>query len=369
MLRLNVDNIALWVSIIFIILSPLENIFRTEQIVYIIGIGILGLAVLWRYKIFINNSMYLLAFMGYIFISTYWSIAEDAFNSLIVIYAELLFLFLQLQFNYNKEGCFKIKIAFIIQNLILLIICYMYGSYMDSRFWIKSATSGADPNYLAGWFIIPLCFEVELLMVNGVKKIYKILFLIEIIVSFYYIMQTASKSGFIANVFVIIIAILYNFKSLIREHPRRAIGITVLFSIGILVIFNYMPAYLLQRLANGDMTGTGRFPMWLVIGSEMLNDPLKVILGFGTGAVKYYTGTGLVSHNTFLDLLFNEGIIGISFFICYIKKSLIKTKSPYIIIAFWGMFVLLFTLSAFNTRFFMLILFLIGLNITTENHE
>ena len=86
---------------------------------------------------------------------------------------------------------------------------------------------------------------------------------------------------------------------------------------------------------------------------------------FGTGSVKYYTGTGLVSHNTYLDLLFNEGLIGFSAFMGYIFTS-IKSKInryPYIIISFLGMSILLFTLSAFNTRFFMLMLFLIGMDI------
>ena len=88
-------------------------------------------------------------------------------------------------------------------------------------------------------------------------------------------------------------------------------------------------------------------------------------------AVKYYTGTGLVSHNTYLDLLFNEGLVGFIPLVIYIAKSTrIKIKKcPYTVIAFLGMSVLLLTLSAFNTRFFMLLLFLIGMDVTEDLEE
>ena len=69
--------------------------------------------------------------------------------------------------------------------------------------------------------------------------------------------------------------------------------------------------------------------MWITLAKEMFNNPLKMIVGFGTGSVKYYTGKGLVSHNTFLDVLFNEGILGFSILWCYIIKSIKKKREEY----------------------------------------
>ena len=172
---------------------------------------------------------------------------------------------------------------------------------MDSRFWLKSATSGADPNYLSGWFVIPLCLAMEFLFSEEVKKIWKILIIIQVVLSFYFIMQTASKSGLITNACVLASAMIYTSRKLIKEHPWRAIAVLVFFVVGIVVAINNMPTYLVQRLTNGDTTGTGRFPMWATLAEAMLNNPIKMLFGFGTGAVKYYTGKGLVSHNTYLD--------------------------------------------------------------------
>lgn len=366
--KLDVNKVAFWVTTLFILVAPIENVLRTEQIVYILGIVALIFCVVNRRLLHVDNSKYILLLMAYIFLTCYWSAEENAFSSLVVIYAELLFLFLQLQFSYSESEYQRIKIAFLVQNWILLFLCLTNGSYMDSRFWLKSATSGADPNYLSGWFVIPLCFAVEFLFAENVKKILKVVLIAQIVLSFYFIMQTASKSGLITNAFVVAIAIVYTSRKLIREHPGRALSIMALFLIAIVIAINHMPAYLVQRLTNGDMTGTGRFPMWLTLAKEMFNNPLKMLVGFGTGSVKYYTGKGLVSHNTFLDLLFNEGFLGFSFLGCYIVKSIKikRSKCPFTVIAFSGMSVLLLTLSAFNARFFMLVLFLIGMNVTEQ---
>lgn len=367
--KLNVNRIAVGVTIFFILFAPVENILRTEQIIYVIGIVVLGLCIADRHKLRIDNSKYILLLMVYMLLTCYWSAEKQAFNSLIVIYAELIFLFLQLQFSYNKSDYRKIKIAFLIQNWVLLLLCFTNGSYMDSRFWLKSAASGADPNYLSGWFVIPLCFAIEFLFSENVKKIMKAGIVAQIVLSFYFIMQTASKSGLITNICVVAIATIYTSRKLIRKHPGHAFSIVVVFVIAIIFAFNHMPAYLVQRLTNGDMTGTGRFPMWITLAKEMFNNPLKMIVGFGTGSVKYYTGKGLVSHNTFLDVLFNEGILGFSILWCYIIKSMKKKRKecPFTVIAFLGMSVLLLTLSAFNTRFFMLILFLIGMDVREQS--
>ena len=96
---------------------------------------------------------------------------------------------------------------------------------------------------------------------------------------------------------------------MIKEHPERALVVLAMFALGVFIAGNNMPTYLVQCITNGDTTGTGRFPMRVTLAETMLNNPIRMIFGFGTRVVKYYTGTGLVSHNTYLDLLFNEGLV------------------------------------------------------------
>lgn len=363
--KLDINKMSFWVTVCFIIVAPIENIVRSEQIVYAICILSLGICVLQKGSLLLNKAKYIIFLIIYMLATSLWSTEEQFLDSLLVVYAELIFLFLQLQFRYTCSDYHNIKASFLIQNFILLILCITNGTYMDGRFWLKSTTSGVDPNYLAGWFVIPLCFSIEFLFSEKIKTFWKWGIILQIAFSMYFIMQTASKSGFITNICIIAFATLYTAKHLIKKYPLHACGIFIAFLIGCGIVLDTMPSYLIERLLNGDTTGTGRFPMWVTLVGEMLDHPIEMLVGFGTGSVKYYTGTGLVSHNTYLDLLFNEGLIGFSAFMGYIFTS-IKSKInryPYIIISFLGMSILLFTLSAFNTRFFMLMLFLIGMDI------
>ena len=363
--RTNYSRLPLLISIIFILVAPVENIYRTEQYVYIIGVAALGACLLFRRSFKLNSSRYWLYFMIYAFIACLWSKNTGAYASLLTMYAQLLFLILQLQFPYSSEDYQKIKVAFLVQNWILIALCFRFGSYMDSRFWLKSALSGADPNYLSGWFIIPLCFAVEFLFSEKTKLWQKAIMIAQIAVSFYFIMQTASKSGLITNAFAIALATLYTLRDTVRRHPLRALFVVVAFIVGVALVINYMPTYLLSRLSNRDLTLTGRTRWWSEIMGRLLNNPLGLIFGYGTASVSLYTSSGMVSHNTFLDTFFNQGVIGLTLMLVFMFSGL-KEKwrsRPYVVVALLSMSVLIFTLSAFATRFVMLMFFLIGAEI------
>ena len=66
------------------------------------------------------------------------------------------------------------------------------------------------------------------------------------------------------------------------------------------------------------------------------------------------------------DILEDENLISPLEKIALKEKINKREKFPFTVIAFVGMSVLLLTLSAFNTRFFMLVLFLIGVDITEQ---
>ena len=365
------SGLPVLISILFILVAPVENIYRTEQYVYIIGVVALGACLIFRRSFKLNSSRYWLYFMVYAFFACTWSKNTGAYASLLTMYAQLLFLILQLQFPYSTEDYQKIKVAFLIQNWILIVLCFRFGSYMDSRFWLKSALSGADPNYLSGWFIIPLCFAVEFLFSEKTKLWQKAIVAAQIAVSFYFIMQTASKSGLITNAFAIALATLYTLRDTVRKHPLRALLVVAVFITGVVLVVNYMPTYLLSRLSNRDLTLTGRTRWWKEALGTLLSNPLGVIFGFGTASVSLYTSSGMVTHNTFLDVFFNQGIIGLTLLLIFMFSGLREKwrSRPYVVVALLSMSVLIFTLSAFSTRFVMLMFFLVGADIKDEENS
>lgn len=372
MFIISTDKIAVWVTLVFLLVAPFENIVRSEQFVYVIGVAVLLFCVIVKRQVFLNYSLQILIFMIYMFFATEWSQVDNGFETMLASYAGFIFLYLQIQFNYTSKDYEKIKIAFILQNWILLALCFSFGSYMDSRFWLKSASSGADPNYLSGWFVIPLCFAVDYLFSEKTKIVLKLCFVAQILLSFYFIMQTASKSGLFTNFLVVLMAGLYAVWKDVKEHPVKAVAIVALLIGGFFFAINHMPEYLVSRINSGVGTASGRFPMWKNLITTMLKYPLRSIVGFGTGSGRLYTGSqGMSAHNTYLDILFDYGVVGFFLIFTFMIKGVRNKlgKQPHIIIAFIGLSVLLFTLSSFNTRFFVSILFLLGMQISDEENE
>ena len=106
-------------------------------------------------KIVIDETSALLLFLGYAFLTCYWSVNAAPFLNLFNTAVMYIFLFLVLLLA-SEQDYERLKKAFVIQGVVLLILCLSFGTYQDNRFWIISSTTGADPNYLSGWFILPV---------------------------------------------------------------------------------------------------------------------------------------------------------------------------------------------------------------------
>lgn len=364
------SDIALWVTLFFIVISPFENLARIERIYYAIGIIILLGLIVIRRSIRINSGLLWIVFLVYLFFSCFWSPNKNALSGYFLYAVVLLFLVLQLQFDYTQEGYEKIKTAFVIQGAILSLLCTGFGSYMDGRLWLKTTASGADPNYLSGWFVFPLVFCIEKMMNKEIKTIWKVLMAIEIIVSFYFIMQTASRAGVIANAAVLMLAVLYSIKDNLRFHPLRAVILVFIMIAGFYAMMRFMPAYTMTRLLRS--TGMGdRGKNWKELIEALNSHFYGWLVGMGFGSVQEFNSFHMAAHNTFLDIFFFVGIAGFSFMFrfMYVSIKRIYRMRPYTFIGTIAMSMLAFTLSAFTTRFFMLMLFLIGANVVNNGAE
>lgn len=367
-MKISTQRLVAITCIIFIILAPLENIYRTEKVIYFACCIPLVISLIAGEKRYDRSSILVLLFWVYGIFTTLWSINPNPFSSSITFVVVFGFLFLQLLFGYSQEDYDHFKTAFIINGAILLFLCITNGYYMYGRFWIKTAESGADPNYLAGWFIIPICFCIEIIF-GKQKAIIKILCALEVILSFYFIFQTGSRSGLAANAFVAIVAALYEVNHIIKKYPIRS-AIIFIFSIIIIVIaYRSMPEVMAERIAHSSINMSGRLSVWMELLSQLCKHPFKAIVGFGHNSVAYSNRAGLVAHNLFLDVWFNYGIIGlvilIYFLIINIKK--VFKLDPFMAIAAVGMCILAFTLTALTTRFFTLMLFMIGASVIKNN--
>lgn len=366
--KVPVDLIAL-----FIILSPLEHIARIEQIGYVFLIGVLLLLFSKRLTLKCDIKLVLVLFTFHLLAGCVWSPASNAAASGFTKLVVFLFLILSVQFDYTEMDYEKIKKAFVLQGGVMVAVCLLFGNFQNNRLWISSSSSSADPNYLSTWFIFPIIYACDAIVKSNTKKIWKLIIVIELIAMFSCVFLTASRSGFVTNILVVALYVVYRFRDTIRKNPIKALFLIVVVGGVCVAVTNLIPEYLLQRLSSTHSMGS-RGRVWRELLSAMNNDWLQSIIGFGDGATIFhntqgaiYGMGGLVAHNTFMDVMFNNGLIGIGYFLAIIIKgslNRLREQKIEIVIGTAGMCMAIFTLSALTTRpvSFMLLLLLVDIN-------
>lgn len=368
---LDYKKVVYALSIFLIMISPLENIFGIEIIIYPLGTVILILCIVLKGQIKFQENICLLIYIAYAILTCFWSKNIDAISSLFTTGMMFLFLYLQLQFDYTKSVYEKFEYAIIVQGSILLIICFLFGQYQDNRFWIISNTSGADPNYLSGWFILPTCICVKNIFKKHNKIIVKLLLIIEILLILFFVMQSGSRSGLICNVGAIVFCSIYELRIIIRKKPFVGfLGILVLCML-LGLVWQNLPDTMLYRLQTADDNLGGRGDIWKEIFIILSNNILGLLFGMGQGSITLYTSHHIVAHNTFLDILFETGIIGLTLYLVFCFTALRKafSKGGAITIALLFNFVLIFTLSSIYMRPLILMFFMADCNIYEERKE
>ena len=364
------NNIPRLVCVAFILLTPFEHLARIEKPLYILMLAILIPSLILKRTIS-RDSVSVLLFLAYSLICCIWSPAPNAFLGSVIRICVYLFLFLQLQFDYSNDDIRLIKRAFIVQGTILIFLCIVFGTYTYGRFWISSSTSGVDPNYLSEWFIFPLAFICEELVNNSHKLRTKLLLVLELVMIITIVLLTASRSGFVTNAAVVLLSLLFGLKTDIKRRPATALLIVIMIIFGIYFVSQNIPKTLLDRLTGTKNMGL-REQVWKQLIVAMKGDWIKSFFGFGDNATPYYNNAGhiygmggLVAHNTFLDVIFNYGAIGFSFFIYMIIHGIKKCikKEPYMVIGSLMMCISLFSLTALSTRPIVFMLFLLLCNI------
>ena len=358
---------ATWTTMAFILVSPLENIYKIEQIYYILAIGVLAFLLLISQKGASlrnapNPTKPLLFYMIYATMSTLWSMNENALSGMVVFYAVFIFILLQSAFYYDEKNLRQIKIGFILQAVVTIYVCYTHGEVVDNRFWIKSDESGADPNYLAGWFLIPMSFIGEFFFKKGTKLLYRTVMLIIILNIFYFVMASGSRAGLATCTICLLSPFLVVLKNNVKRNPFYSV-ITIGGLLGTLyLISNNMSDVMSSRVEETQSMGA-RGIIWNDLMDALYAKPITMIFGYGQYSTTFLNRVHNAAHNTYLDLLVDTGIIGLLPMLLFIfrgVKAAFKCKEYEFVILALSMCTLVFSLTALTTRFFTSFLFLMA---------
>ena len=298
-----------------------------------------------------SSERILLIFLSvYIFFQTGLSSYSTANESLKFIAQTLLtYLLLNISLREREQRFMKyayelfisIWSIFIIQSCIAFRnIRYVHGS-------IALFGSEIDPNYIG----IPLV-TASILLLNDIlnvpnKKLWP-LFIIGYTLIVIAIIETASRGNFLS--FILGNGIL--FYNYIRTEKRSLKKYFVLLMVtcgifyGMLRLSNVFQDNF-DRMMELDSESGGRLVLWTYSLNLWLTDLFTFVWGNGYGAVKSMGIDNLCSHNTYMQLLSETGIIGFLLYISFVWKMLKKCYHSDKILALC-LFVTLFQIAFLN---------------------
>ena len=214
----------------------------------------------------------------------------------------------------------------------LLLLIFVVGMIVNPDTFFRM-THGGEEARLGGFIMNPnelgmLCgVGISCLIFDMYRKHYRIFTLIKILVLLYAMIMTGSRSS---TGGVLLIAFFH-----INQSKSRVFKL--LMYIGGAAIIPIMIQTIWLKAGDGGMdevlTMTGRLPFWTALINEAF--PQEPWFGFGFMRI-YYTETfqsvhtyaGHMTHNTFLQVLLNLGIVGFTialFQLIFTIKGFVKT--------------------------------------------
>lgn len=260
--------------------------------------------------------------------------------------------------------------------LVLSAVCLSFLMFTNAGFvgdeWVTDrlvvniAGSQQDPNQFCSYFLFAIAFCTY----KAIKE-KRLVFLYIVFLCFYSILLTGSRGGLIANGAACAVAALYG----IRESKHRLLIAFLIIFILLAVVVNYelilsyLPASVASRYAYLSFsagTASSRTRAWSdIIGAFVDSDLIHQLLGNGYGATTQVTFNNLVAHNTYLEILYSFGIVGLVSYCGLLVNCLSAAHSKRdfaLVAALIGFFVLISSItdSSSKTMWALMALALLG---------
>ena len=344
-------------------LCPLEmalNIILTSSTKYV---GMLIFAV-WAAEIIYNRDtlsfigwkhiLMLLAWMAYELIITLTiGVTNNRTYEYIVTYLMMTVLVVICsQEEWAKLDINLFLYTYYLGAIIMAIIAIAYGnSVYEGRSTIIIMGHSCDPNQLSASVLPGVFIGLE----ESIKEdgfIKKAGHFLAMMTAIYGILLTGSRGALLG----LLVGLTIILSGQIISGKLQLYQIVILI-IGAIIILRKLPTLTLDRLRYSDiyLNGSGRIKIWEILISSF---DAKWIIGHGIGSsisffLDYY-GEAVAVHNTFLLVLYESGLIGLTLFAFMLLDlliNMIKSKNGLIAAILAGAMVNAFFLDSLNLRY------------------
>lgn len=267
--------------------------------------------------------------------------------------------------DYSKEEILLFIKCYILSAIIicLFIIIVRYDFYGGGgvRLTIKiMSNQPIDPNFVAAYLVVPFIITFGSLFHDfRWKKLCGLMILAAGLLS------TSSRGAMISTFIGSLIMLIIYFKK--NRKVRNSLVILLVFCIGVYVILSILPTSSLSRLfefgSYNDSSNAKRLRDWTSGLQAFYQRPL---FGYGLrgelSIISVATGSNLIAHNTYLGLLLQFGITGMSLFGCYIFHLFRRCRKNSILVgSLIATLIVVFFISAEVASFLWIPLILVSL--------
>ena len=304
------------------IFAKLDNVAIGNMIFLVLISYLIVHEIVFQTKTYYFNKELNLYFMLLIFaaISTFWSIDPDSTiemsKRMFMIFASLLIIYNILKkYNFSSALFYALFLAVFTNFFIFIgIISVSYETYFPLTDRFIGTTE--NPNITASIMFLSI-FATVIFLMKEKNRYLIILGYLNVIVSYYMILMTISRTALVVSlglIFVLIIKTLWDPKS--RGYFLWSSLLVLILAIFFIDINTFIKQinFALERIGFifASLSGEGaehsaNERVDLIVGAlhTFMNNP---IFGTGMDTVKYYMG--VYAHNTYAELLANSGLVG-----------------------------------------------------------
>lgn len=243
-----------------------------------------------------------------------------------------------------------LKTVFIVASVFYAVLavryCVLNGAsrYYHGRIYILGA--GFDSNFLGIPFVIALTFLLNNILRNKRRWISFAAYLVITIAVIY----TASRGNMLSWVFSSILTIIFFILDQRVKLGKKWFWLIIIFLLALFLV-NYVSTNFVHQWTRmteiGENFDNGRLALWNRAIVAWEESPI-----FGKGLLGMYNLYGKVTHNTYLEILSETGIIGALLMLLFCISLSIKAfqYDKSIFIAFLGMLLQIAFLDALDNR-------------------
>lgn len=232
---------------------------------------------------------------------------------------------------YNSREKELIETAWIAVGLVCIYVCVTSTevvSEVENRTVVRVFGFEEDQNQFCAYFIMPVLISIKRIFER--RKFYPVYIMI-LLLSFYAVLKTGSRGGLIGVFAGAAIYISIGMKSM-----RARLGVILAaIAVGLIFVSVVMPMlpedvrarYTIEAVQNDG--GSGRFEIWQFLLNYTVQRPERLIRGSGVlSTYSIMRSGGLkngVAHNAYIQILNDEGMIGLLLFVTVIALCIFRT--------------------------------------------